>query len=257
MAEEKDPPPDTKLTRTKERWGARGRFLTGKTSRPRAQRLPPGQHLTRDWPTLDLGQTPRNLEGALAARRLWLGRETDFLGLGPVHRANRRRNSPPTSIAFTTLSRYDNQWEGLATRDLLERAGRATKRASSCCALTTATPPISHWKTLPPRMHCSRIVGRANRSRQITAARCGWCCRISISGKARSGCKASNSSPRTDPAYWEARGYHNRGNPWKEERYSQRLISAAGVHHHLSHRERSDFELARNPGEGLRSIERA
>jgi DMSO/TMAO reductase YedYZ molybdopterin-dependent catalytic subunit len=26
---------------------------------------------------------------------------------------------------------------------------------------------------------------------------------------------------------------------------------------HLSHRERSDFELARNPGEGLRSIERA
>ena len=22
------------------------------------------------------------------------------------------------------------------------------------------------------------------------------------------------------PGYWEVRGYHNRGDPWKEERYS-------------------------------------
>ena len=30
---------------------------TGKTSRSGEQRLPPGQHLTRDWPVLDLGLT--------------------------------------------------------------------------------------------------------------------------------------------------------------------------------------------------------
>ena len=51
-------PPDSKLTKTKERWAREGRFLTGRIARPEEQRLPPGQHLTRDWPVLDLGVTP-------------------------------------------------------------------------------------------------------------------------------------------------------------------------------------------------------
>src|ERR1700751_5184064 len=53
-----EPPPASKLTRSKERWAREGRFLTGQVTRPEAQRLPPGQHLTRDWPVLDLGLTP-------------------------------------------------------------------------------------------------------------------------------------------------------------------------------------------------------
>ena len=55
MSDESEPPAESKLTRSKERWAREGKFLTGKTSRPGEQRLPPGQHLTRDWPTLDLG----------------------------------------------------------------------------------------------------------------------------------------------------------------------------------------------------------
>ena len=53
-------PPDSKLTRTKQRWAAEGRFLTGKVARSEEQRLPPGQHLTKDCAR------------ALAARRLRL-----------------------------------------------------------------------------------------------------------------------------------------------------------------------------------------
>ena len=45
-----DIPEDTKLTRTKERWAAEGKFLTGRKSRPDEERLPPGQHWVRDWP---------------------------------------------------------------------------------------------------------------------------------------------------------------------------------------------------------------
>ena len=58
MADDNEPPPESKLTRSKERWAREGKFLTGKISRPEEQRLPPGQHLTKDWPTLDLGLTP-------------------------------------------------------------------------------------------------------------------------------------------------------------------------------------------------------
>jgi len=59
MTDDTDPPPISKLTRSKQRWAREGRFLTGKTARPDEERLPPGQHLTRDWPVLDLGLTPQ------------------------------------------------------------------------------------------------------------------------------------------------------------------------------------------------------
>src|SRR5688572_30376536 len=53
-----DTPEDSKLTKTKSRWAELGKFLTGMTSRPQDSRLPPGQHLVKNWPVLDLGQTP-------------------------------------------------------------------------------------------------------------------------------------------------------------------------------------------------------
>jgi DMSO/TMAO reductase YedYZ molybdopterin-dependent catalytic subunit len=53
-----DLPEDTKLTKTKSRWAELGKFLTGQSSRPEDTRLPPGQHLVKNWPVLDLGQTP-------------------------------------------------------------------------------------------------------------------------------------------------------------------------------------------------------
>ena len=52
-----DTPEDSKLTKTKSRWAELGKFLTGMTSRPEDARLPPGQHLVKNWPILDLGQT--------------------------------------------------------------------------------------------------------------------------------------------------------------------------------------------------------
>src|SRR3982074_3230418 len=55
MADANEPPPISKLTRTKQRWAREGRLINGKPLHPEEQRLPPGQHLTRDWPTLDLG----------------------------------------------------------------------------------------------------------------------------------------------------------------------------------------------------------
>src|SRR5829696_5128717 len=58
MSDDQEPPPESKLTRSKARWAREGKFLTGRISRPEEARLPPGQHLTKDWPTLDLGLTP-------------------------------------------------------------------------------------------------------------------------------------------------------------------------------------------------------
>jgi DMSO/TMAO reductase YedYZ molybdopterin-dependent catalytic subunit len=118
MTDKDDQPPISKLTRSKQRWAREGRFLTGETSRPEAQRLPPGQHLTRDWPTLDLGLTPAisrerwrlDVHGAVEHPIFW-----DWVQFG---------SQPQTRFTsdihcVTTWSRYDNAWEGLSTHDLL------------------------------------------------------------------------------------------------------------------------------------------
>src|SRR5215475_6280420 len=118
MAEENDPSPDSKLTRTKQRWAREGKFLTGKISRPEEKRLPPGQHLTRDWPVLDLGLTLHisrerwrlDVYGAVEQPIFW-----DFVQFA----AQPQTRFVSDIHCVTTWSRYDNQWEGLAVRDLL------------------------------------------------------------------------------------------------------------------------------------------
>src|SRR5215472_10224734 len=109
MAEQNEPLP-SKLIRTKERWAQEGRFLTGKIARPEEQRLPPGQHLTRDWPVLDLGLSPEipherwrlDVYGAVEHPIFW-----DFAQL----MAQRQTRFTSDIHCVTTWSRYD----GLAT----------------------------------------------------------------------------------------------------------------------------------------------
>ncbi len=76
------PPDPTKLTRTKQRWAQEGRFLTGRTARAGEDRLPPGQHLVRDWPVLDLGVQPKIATGAVGAAGVRRGRRAGDVGLG-------------------------------------------------------------------------------------------------------------------------------------------------------------------------------
>ena len=193
MSDEPEPPPESKLTRSKERWAREGRFLTGKISRPEDQRLPPGQHLTKDWPTLDLGLTPE------ISRERW---RLDVYGAvdNPVFWSWGEFTAQPQSLfvsdihCVTTWSRYDNQWEGLAARDLLAACqprddarfvvlhsydGYTTNLALADFAAEDAL--LAHsWSGKPLT--------------QSMAARCGWWCRISISGRAQSGCRRSNFS---------------------------------------------------------------
>jgi DMSO/TMAO reductase YedYZ molybdopterin-dependent catalytic subunit len=219
MAEENDPPPDTKLTRTKERWAREGRFLTGKIARPAQQRLPPGQHLTRDWPTLDLGQTPRiskahwrlDVYGLVEKRIFW-----DWAQFT----AQPQTKFTSDIHCVTTWSRYDNQWEGLATRDLLEACrprdearfvmlrshdGYTTNLKLEDFAAEDAL--LAHsWSGEPiPADHGGPM-------RLVVPHLYFW--------KSAKWLQSIKFVAEDRPGYWEARGYHNRGDPWKEQRYS-------------------------------------
>jgi DMSO/TMAO reductase YedYZ molybdopterin-dependent catalytic subunit len=219
MADENEPPADSKLTRSKERWAAEGKFLTGKMSRPETERLPPGQHLTKDWPTLDLGMTPQvsrerwrlDVYGAVENTIFW--NFSEFLGqkqtrfISDIH-------------CVTTWSRYDNQWEGLATHDLLmacrprEEArfvvlhssdGYTTNLALEDFAAEDAL--LAHsWSGKPLTMEHGGPV------RLVVPHLYFW--------KSAKWLKAIEFLDKDAPGFWEVRGYHNRGDPWAEQRYS-------------------------------------
>jgi hypothetical protein len=217
MADEKDERPVSKLTRSKQRWAREGRFLTGKTSRPEEQRLPPGQHLTRDWPVLDLGVTPSisrerwrlDVYGAVEHPIFW-----DFAEFT----AQPQTKFTSDIHCVTTWSRYDNQWEGLPTRDLL-----------------MACQPREEARYVVLHSHDGYTTN--------TAARCASSCHISISGKARSGCRASNSSARIHRATGRSAAITTVATRGKKS-----VIPATDEHEHLSHRERSDFERSEKSG---------
>ena len=219
MADESDEPLESKLTRTKQRWAREGRFLTGKTSRPKEQRLPPGQHLTRDWPTLDLGLTPKisrerwrlDVYGAVEAPIFW-----DFAQFT----GKPQTRSVSDIHCVTTWSRYDNQWEGLAVRDLLMACrpredarylvlhsydGYTTNLAIEDFAAEDAL--LAHsWSEAPLTQDHGGPV------RLVVPHLYFW--------KSAKWLQAIEFRTEDAPGYWEVRGYHNRGDPWAEQRYS-------------------------------------
>ena len=210
---------ESKLTQTKQRWAREGRFLTGRHARPETERLPPGQHLTQDWPVLDLGLTPNisrerwrlDVYGAVETPLFW-----DFAQFS----AQPQSTFISDIHCVTTWSRYDNRWEGVSTRALLDACqpkpdarfvsleshdGYTTNLSLDDFASDDAL--LAHsWQGAPiERDHGGPVRVIVPHLYFWKSAK--WLQRIEF---------------RSDdkPGYWEVRGYHNRGDPWLEQRYS-------------------------------------
>jgi DMSO/TMAO reductase YedYZ molybdopterin-dependent catalytic subunit len=214
-----DETPETKLTRTKRRWAEEGRFLTGRHARPEADRLPPGQHLVRDWPVLDLGIQPEittdawtlTIDGAVDRPARW-----DWSAL----LAQRQQDSTSDIHCVTTWSRYDNRWRGVATRDLLAAVG---PRADAAFVTLKAEDGYTTNLALADFAAEDALLVHTWEGAPLTAAHGGpvrlvvphlyfwksakWIRRITVETTENAG-------------FWEQRGYHMRGDPWDEERYS-------------------------------------
>lgn len=207
-----------KLIRTKERWAEEGRLLTGTHADPDRDRLPPGQTLVQDWPVLDLGVQPDvsrekfrlRLEG-LVENRLAL----DWDGFMALPQTEMIRDIH----CVTQWSRYDNCFSGVLARDLLDFARpKSTARFVSLTSYDGYTTNLSledfagedvmfahAWEGAPlTRQHGGPV--RLVLPRLYFWKSPKWVTRIELLLEDR-------------PGFWEVRGYHNRGDPWMEERY--------------------------------------
>jgi DMSO/TMAO reductase YedYZ molybdopterin-dependent catalytic subunit len=210
----------TKLTISKQRWAAERRFLTGRTARPETERLPPGQHLVKDWPVLDLGRKP-DVEKPDWKLKLFGAVENPISWDWATFTHQKQSHFISDIHCVTSWSRYDNRWEGVSTRDLLDMVapkpeadhvllhaydGYTTNLSLDDFAAQDAL--LAHtWEGKPLTLHHGGPV-RLVVPHLYFWKSAKWIAKIEF---------------RTDhrPGFWEQNGYHDRGDPWKEERYSQ------------------------------------
>ena len=214
-----DLPDDSKLTRTKAKWAAEGRFLTGRQSRPEEERLPPGQHLVKNWPVLDLGIEPPidlrawrlDVDGLVDTKlRLnWDG----FNALPQIENTS-------DIHCVTSWSRYDNRWTGVSTQELAMHAGI---KPEAKFALLTSNDGYTTNVPLADFLVDDALLATHWEGEPLTAEH-GGPMRLVIPHlyfwKSPKWLRRIEFSASDQPGFWEERGYHNYGDPWREQRYS-------------------------------------
>lgn len=207
-----------KLIQAKQRWAKDGRLLTGETDAPPERRLPPGQREVRDWPVLDLGVQPD------VTAEQWTFSAGGLVENPITWSWEEFRAQPQVSFrsdihCVTAWSRYDNLWEGVSARHLLSVVrprgeakfvmlrsfdGYATNLPLD--RLAAADVLLAHsWEGKPlTREHGGPV--RAVIPKLYFWKSAKWLRTITFMDKDAAG-------------FWEARGYHEEGDPWKEDRY--------------------------------------
>ncbi len=192
--------------------GFRGRRKPGDES----GRIPPGQYLERGFPVLSAGPTPHT---PLAA---W-----DFSLLGEVDPPKRWtweafRALPHKMVTadihcVTKWSKPDTHWEGVSVDTLLEQVEYdATHVITFSDGGYTTNLPLEDvldgkaWvvdayegQLLPPE--------HGGPARLLVPHLYFW--------KSAKWVRGLRLVDQDEPGFWESLGYHNHGDPWKEERY--------------------------------------
>ncbi len=185
----------------------------------RSYRIPPGQSRTRKWPVLDAFGTPQvdpsawrlTIFGAVERPGSW-----DLAAFAELPRVRVLADFH----CVTRWSRLGNLWEGVSTRELLDR----------CKPLPEARFVILHaadhgWSTNLPLadfladdaliadLHDGQPLepDHGGPVRAIVPRLYAW-----KSAKWLTGIELSSTDR---PGFWERGGYHDRGDPWREERF--------------------------------------
>jgi len=181
-----------------------------------ADRLPPGQYAERGFPVLTAGPTPEvatdewrfRIDGMVAQEREWTWEEFGELPFETV---------PCDIHCVTKWSKLGTSFAGVSVDTLLEQAEPldAYAMAYSHGGYTTnlAIEDLTDGKAWVVTEHEGEPLSREHGgpARLLVPHLYFW-----KSAKWVAGLRVVDHD---EPGFWEANGYHNRGDPWKEERY--------------------------------------
>jgi DMSO/TMAO reductase YedYZ molybdopterin-dependent catalytic subunit len=179
-------------------------------------RVPPGQYVVDDFPVLSAGPTPRTpltewtftITGAVDAERTWSWEE--FLAL-------------PTEMVtvdihcVTKWSKLGTTWTGVPIDELLADVETSAEYVSAFCdgGYTTNLP-------LEDVTDGQAWVATAFEGEPLEPEH-GGPARLLVPHlyfwKSAKWVRGLTLLDHDEPGFWETLGYHNRGDPWQEQRY--------------------------------------
>jgi DMSO/TMAO reductase YedYZ molybdopterin-dependent catalytic subunit len=195
-------------------------FSRGFQGRPRRdidpQRVPPGQYVVEDFPVLSAGPTPRTaladwsftIDGALAGARSWNWEQFSALASETV---------TVDIHCVTKWSKLATSWTGVSLDLLLD--GVQTE-----AAYATAWSDGGYTTNLPlADLRGGRAWVAYSFDAAPLAAEHGGPARLLVPHlyfwKSAKWVRGLTLTLDDEPGFWEAGGYHNRGDPWQEQRF--------------------------------------
>ncbi len=203
------------MTTPFDRLGAR------KRAEGKDDRLPPGQYIPRGWPVLHYGPVPKfkpdtwdfKVFGATAdgAERRWTWPELERL---------ERVEVDADFHCVTKFSLRDNTWSGVATRTLL---GLVAPAPAATHVMVWAEYGYSANLSLADFASDDALFATHRNGEPLTAEH-GFPLRLVVphcyAWKGPKWVRGFEYLCADRRGFWEERGYHNRADPWREERYS-------------------------------------
>ncbi|MDP2315967.1 MAG: sulfite oxidase-like oxidoreductase [Pseudomonadota bacterium] len=186
-----------------------------------ADRLPPGQRLVKGWPVLHEGEPPV-LDVDTWRFRVWGEVERPQEWTWAELQALPRIETTQDFHCVTTWSRYDNRWGGISVSEIL---GRALPRASASHVLVHCFDATGYTANLPLAdfARAENLFALTHDDAPLSVEH-GGPIRLVVhhlyAWKSAKWVAGVEVLPRDVRGYWEERGYHNRADPWLEERYS-------------------------------------
>jgi DMSO/TMAO reductase YedYZ molybdopterin-dependent catalytic subunit len=186
--------------------------------RPEADpsRLPPGQYLTRDFPVLSAGPTPHtpldqwsfSVGGAVSAEARWTWAELLALPAEIVTR---------DIHCVTKWTKLDTTWKGVSLDTLLADADPFGAYVTAYCdgGYTTNLPledVLDGKAWIAYEYEGEPLEGEhGGPARLLVPHLYFW--------KSAKWVRGLTVTEEDEPGFWEGYGYHNYGDPWREQRY--------------------------------------
>ena len=179
-------------------------------------RIPPGQYVVDDFPVLSAGPTPTvdldewtfTINGAVDAPSTWSWQE--FLALPD--------EEVTTDIhCVTKWSKVDTAWRGVSVDTLLDGVDTAADFVLAFCdgGYTTNLPlaDVTDGQAWVAYEYDGQPLEpvHGGPARLLVPHLYFW--------KSAKWVRGLRLLDHDEPGFWETNGYHNRGDPWKEQRY--------------------------------------
>jgi len=182
-------------------------------------RIPPGQIVVDDWPVLHHGNVPKIDLATWRLRIFGLVEEEleftyeEFKRLPNVERIT-------DFHCVTRWSRLDNRWRGVSTEEVLKRV---SLRPEAKFVIVHAEAGFTANLSLEEFVKQDVLFAWEHDGKVLTPEH-GYPLRLVVpqlyAWKSVKWVTGLEFTEQDRPGFWEQRGYHMHGDPWKEERYA-------------------------------------